>query len=111
LPQPIDSTYGKSRPGRQICSTSGVPIAPDTLPDDPAALKQIIAAMAEDALTAGAEIARLKFPIGPLPWAFSHGIDPRRAEFGRSSEKVAREAEQLELAIETLETDQAERRG
>src|SRR4029077_9301454 len=33
----------------------------------------------------------------------------RRAEFGRSSEKLARDAEQLELAIETLEADQAER--
>src|SRR5881227_2764172 len=32
-----------------------------------------------------------------------------RAEFGRSSEKLAREAEQLELAIEGLEADQAER--
>jgi hypothetical protein len=32
-----------------------------------------------------------------------------RAEFGRSSEKLAREAEQLELAIEAVETDQAER--
>ena len=32
-----------------------------------------------------------------------------RAEFGCSSEKLAREAEQLELAIEGLEADQAER--
>jgi len=29
--------------------------------------------------------------------------------FGRSSEKPAREAEQLELALDALETDQAER--
>ena len=33
----------------------------------------------------------------------------RRSEFGRSSEKLAHEIEQLELAIEALETDQAER--
>jgi hypothetical protein len=33
----------------------------------------------------------------------------RRAEFGRSSEKLARDTEQLELALETLETDPAER--
>ena len=33
-----------------------MPIAPDSLPDDPAALKRIIAAMAQDALTAQAEI-------------------------------------------------------
>jgi transposase len=76
-----------------------VPIAPDNLPEDPAALKRIIAAMAQDALTAQAEIARLKFQLARY----------RRAEFGRSSEKLARDTEQLELALETLETDQAER--
>jgi transposase len=76
-----------------------VPITPDNLPDDPAALKRIIAAMAQDALTAQAEIARLKFQLARY----------RRAEFGRSSEKLGREIEQLELALEALETDQAER--
>jgi transposase len=76
-----------------------VPITPDNLPNHPAALKRIIAAMAQDALVAQAEIARLKFQLARY----------RRAEFGRSSEKLAREAEQLELALETLETDQAER--
>src|SRR5436305_13861996 len=55
--------------------------------------------MAQDALTAQAEIARLKFQLARY----------RRAEFGRSSEKLAREAEQLELALEALEPDQAER--
>jgi hypothetical protein len=40
-----------------------VPITPDNLPDDPAALKRIIAAMAQDALTAQAEIVRLKFQL------------------------------------------------
>jgi len=73
--------------------------APDNLPDDPAALKRIIAVMAQDALTAQAEIARLQFQLARY----------RRAEFGRSLEKLAREAEQLELALETLETDRAER--
>jgi len=76
-----------------------VPITPDNLPDDPAALKRIIAAMAQDALTAQTEIARLKFQLARY----------RRAEFGRSSEKLGREIEQLELALEALETDQAER--
>jgi len=55
--------------------------------------------MAQDALTAQAEIARLKFQLARY----------RRAEFGRSSEKLARDTDQLELALETLETDQAER--
>ena len=76
-----------------------MPIAPDNLPDDRAALKRIIAAMAQDGLTAQAEIARLKFQLARY----------RRAEFGRSSEQLARDTEQLELALETLETDQAER--
>ena len=72
---------------------------PEDLPDDIAALKQIIAAMARDAATAQTEIAKLKFQLARY----------RRAEFGRSSEQLARETEQLELAIEILETDQAER--
>ena len=55
--------------------------------------------MAQDAITAEAEIAKLRFQLARY----------RRAEFGRSSEKLEREAEQLELAIEALETDQAER--
>ena len=74
-------------------------IAPESLPDDIAALKRIIADMALDATTAKAEIAKLKFQLARY----------RRAEFGRSSEKLAREVAQLELAIESLETDQAER--
>ena len=69
------------------------------LPNDPDALKEIIAAMAHDAITAQAEIARLRFQLARY----------RRAEFGQSSEKLAREADQLGLAIETLEADQAER--
>jgi transposase len=76
-----------------------VPISPDQLPDDAQALKRIIAALAQDAIAAQAEIAKLRFQLARY----------RRAEFGRSSEKLAREAEQLELAIETLEADQAER--
>src|SRR3954453_18512535 len=76
-----------------------MPIAPDQLPNEPEALQRIIAAMAQDAMAAQAEIARLKFQLARY----------RRAEFGRSSEKLAREAEQLELAIESLEEDQAER--
>src|SRR5947208_955585 len=55
--------------------------------------------MAQDAIAAQAEIAKLRFQLARY----------RRAAFGRSSEKLEREAEQLELAIEALETDQAER--
>ena len=66
----------------------------EDLPDDITALKRIIADMARDAVTARAEIAKLKFQLARY----------RRAEFGRSSEKLARETEQLELTIEALET-------
>ncbi len=76
-----------------------MPIPLDQLPDDLDALKRIIAALAQDAVTAQAEIAKLRFQLARY----------RRAEFGRSSEKLEREADQLELAIETLEADQAER--
>ena len=74
-------------------------IATENLPDDIAALKQIIADMARDAMVAQTEIAKLKFQLALY----------RRAEFGRSSEKLARDIAQLELAIETVETDQVER--
>jgi transposase len=76
-----------------------VTISPDQLPNDADALKRIIAAMAQDAVNAQAEIAKLRFQLARY----------RRAEFGRSSEKLERAADQLELAIEALETDQAER--
>ena len=61
-----------------------MPIASDNLPDDPAALKRIIAAMAQDALTAQAEIARLKFQLARYRGPSAHGLDPWGAEFGRS---------------------------
>ena len=54
---------------------------PEDLPDDIAVLKQIIAAMARDAATAQTEIAKLKFQLARY----------RRAEFGRSSEQLARD--------------------
>src|ERR1700693_3755950 len=55
--------------------------------------------MAQAAIAAEALIAKLRFQLARY----------RRAEFARSSEKLAREAEQRELAIEALESDQAER--
>src|SRR5271166_6077495 len=74
-------------------------IATENLPDEIEALKQIIADLARDAVVAQAEIAKLKFQLARY----------RRAEFGRSSEKLAQDLAQLELAIEAVETDQAER--
>lgn len=74
-------------------------MATENLPDDIDALKRIIADLSRDAVVAQAEIAKLKFQLTRY----------RRAEFGRSSEKLARDIAQLELAIEAVETDQAER--
>jgi transposase len=80
-------------------SVQGMTMATENLPDDIAALKQIIADLSRDAVAAQAEIAKLKFQLARY----------RRAEFGRSSEKLARDIAQLQLAIEAAETDQAER--
>jgi hypothetical protein len=60
---------------------AGATEQPRLVTTDPAALKRIIAAMAQDGLTAQAEIARLKFQLARY----------RRAEFGRFSEKLARD--------------------
>jgi len=76
-----------------------MPIDPAALPDDVDALKCIIAEMARDAVAAKTEIEKLRAQLARL----------KRAQFGRSSEKLAARVEQLELAIEALETDDAER--
>lgn len=54
--------------------------------------------MAQDALHAAAQIKKLRFELARL----------KRAQFGRSSEKLDERVAQLELAIETLEADGAE---
>jgi transposase len=76
-----------------------VSIDPTDLPDDVGALKRIIGAMARDAVLARTEIERLRFQLARL----------KRAQFGQSSEKIDQTVEQLELAIETLEEDDAQR--
>jgi len=43
-----------------------VRISPNQLPDDAPALKQIITAMAQDAIAAQAEIAQVALPAGTL---------------------------------------------
>lgn len=74
-------------------------IDPATLPDDVDALKRIIGDMARDAVAARTEIEKLRFQLARF----------KRVQFGQSSEKIERTVEQLELAIETLEEDDAER--
>lgn len=74
-------------------------IDPAALPDDVDALKRIIGEMARDVVAARTEIEKLRFQLARF----------KRAQFGRSSEKIERTVEQLELAIETLEEDDAQR--
>jgi transposase len=77
----------------------GVPIDSTALPDDIAVLKGMIGELTRDAVAARAEIEKLRFQLARL----------KRSRFGRSSEKTDRTVEQLELAIETLEEDDAQR--
>lgn len=66
-----------------------------SLPDDAEALRAIV--LAQHAEIAGQHqlIGRLRLQLARL----------RRAQFGRSSERLAAEADQLELALEDLEAD------
>lgn len=72
---------------------------PAQLPNDVDALKRMIVAMAQDAVHARTLIEKLRFELARL----------KRQQFGTSSEKLDGRVEQLELAIEALETDRAER--
>ena len=66
---------------------------------DRAALEALIAAQQEKLLNRDNEIEHLKLVIAKL----------RRMLFGTKSEKISREIDQLELKLEELETQQAER--
>ena len=72
---------------------------PAQLPDDVDALKRMIVAMAQDAIHARTLIEKLRFELARL----------KRQQCGTSSEKLDGRVEQLELAIEAIETDRAER--
>ncbi|MCF8482935.1 MAG: IS66 family transposase [Rhodospirillum sp.] len=68
------------------------------LPDDVASLRAIIAAQAAELKDRTLEVERLKIELARL----------KRMAFGRSSEKIARDIEQLELALEDLEAEAAD---
>ena len=70
-------------------------LEPALLPDDAEALRAIV--LAQHAEIAGQRelIGRLRLQLARL----------RRMRFGRSSERVSAEADQLELALEELEAD------
>ena len=76
--------------------------APAAMPDldtlQPEALKAIVIAQQLQILSNDNEIEHLKLLVDKL----------RRMQFGRRSEKVTRQIEQLELKLEELETSRAE---
>lgn len=81
------------------------------LPDDPAALKAMIAALQAENAKVEETIARLKASLRAheaLVQALRLRIARlKKQRFGQSSEKIEREIEQLELALENLEVSQA----
>src|ERR1700686_1337245 len=76
--------------------------APRALPDlnqlDPAALKALILSQHEQLLSRDNEIEHLKLLIAKL----------RRMQFGRKSEKLDRQIEQLELRLDELQATPGE---
>jgi transposase len=77
----------------------GAAILPDLDQLDFPALKSLILAQHEQLASRDAQIEHLKLLIAKL----------RRMKFGRSSEKLDRQIEQLELRLEELQTSQAEK--
>ncbi|WP_175813673.1 IS66 family transposase [Burkholderia contaminans] len=70
--------------------------APTDLPDDIEALKAMVASLREQLSSRAIEIEHLKLTIAKL----------RRMQFGRKSEKLDRQIEQLELRLEDLQADE-----
>ncbi len=75
-----------------------MPIDPASLPNDVEALKRLVLEQQAKLVAHTIEIEQLKLLIAKL----------RRLQFGRSSEKLSREIEQLELRLEELQTAQAQ---
>jgi transposase len=76
----------------------------DALPDDPATLKAIIVAQRTDALRMAASVRAYEALVQALRIRIAR---LKRQKFGPSSEKIAREIEQLSLALEDLEVGMA----
>jgi len=85
-------------------------LATAPLPDDPIALRvfaqSLQSAMAREVSERDAEIYEKTLYIQKLKAQLA---ELRRARFGRSSEQIARDVEQLELALEDLEREQGQR--
>ena len=75
-------------------------IAPDQLPDDVDALKAMILAQRAETTRLAASVKAYEAVIEALKLRIAR---LRKQKFGRSSEKIEREIEQLEFALEALE--------
>ena len=75
-----------------------MPLAAAALPSDPAALRAFALSLQAELYAKTLHIEKLKMQLALL----------RRARFGRSSEKLERDIEQLELLIGELEEGRAE---
>lgn len=71
------------------------------LPEDPTELRRFAAALAAEVHAKTLQIEKLKMQLAIL----------RRARFGRSSERLDRDIEQLELLISDIEESEAERQA
>ena len=79
-------------------------LAPDQLPNDVAALQAIIAKQAAELEDAKNQLKARDVVIEQMQL----NLDKlKRSQFGQSSEKVQRQIDQLELALEDLRTDRA----
>ena len=74
---------------------AAVDLDPALLPNDVGALRAIVLAQRAEIAGQRELVARLRLQLARL----------RRLRFGRSSERVAREADQLELTLDDLEAD------
>lgn len=77
---------------------------PDALPDDPAALKAIILAQREETARMAASVRAYEALVQALKLRIAR---LQKQRFGPSSEKIEREIDQLQLALEDLEVAMA----
>ena len=86
-------------------------LAPDQLPNDVAALQAIIARQAAELAEQTAALEDAKNQLKARDVVIEQlqlNLDKlKRSQFGQSSEKVQRQIDQLELALEDLQTDRA----
>ena len=85
-----------------------MPVEASSLPDDPPALKALVLQLQGSLRAHDLLVQALRLQIGRLQIGRLQIARLKRQKFGASSEKIAREIEQLELALEGLQVARAE---